>query len=156
MQVYLPESPAWFDFWTGKQISGGQTVNAPAPLDKIPLFVKAGSIVPMGKFIQYTREKPADTLEIRIYSGANGNFELYEDEGDNYNYEEGACSIIPFDWNEQTQTLTIEKRKGGFDGMIKERIFKVVWVNELEGKGIEMSEKRRPITYRGERIEIKK
>ena len=156
MQVYLPESPAWFDFWTGKQISGGQTVNAPAPLDKIPLFVKAGSIVPMGKFIQFTREKPADTLEIRIYSGANGNFELYEDEGDNYNYEEGACSIIPFDWNEQTQTLTIEKRKGGFDGMIKERIFKVVWVNELEGKGIEMSEKRRPITYRGERIEIKK
>jgi alpha-D-xyloside xylohydrolase len=153
-QVYLPKYSAWYDFWTGKQFSGGQTINASAPIDKIPVFVKAGSIVPMGKFLQYTGQKSADTLEIRIYKGADGMFELYDDEGDNYNYEKGVYSVIPFEWNEQKQTLTIGKKQGEFEGLLKERIFNIIWVNESEGKGVEMSLDGKSIRYKGEKIEI--
>ena len=89
-----------YDFWTGNRFKGGQTIKTDAPFDKIPLLVKAGSIVPMGPFVQYTGEDPGDILEIRIYAGANGEFTLYEDEGDNYNYEKGAYSIITFTWDD--------------------------------------------------------
>jgi alpha-D-xyloside xylohydrolase len=149
LPVYLPKATAWYSFWTGKQFSGGQTINASAPIDKIPVFVKAGSIVPVGKFLQYTGQKTADTLEIRIYKGADGRFELYEDEGDNYNYEKGAYSVIPFEWNEQKQALTIGKRQGDFEGLLKERIFNIVWVNESDGKGVDISLSKKSIKYTG-------
>ena len=152
LPVYLPKDIVWYNFWTGKQFKGGQTLTASAPIDKIPVFVKAGSIIPMGKFLQYTGQKTADTLEIRIYKGADGRFELYEDEGDNYNYEKGAYSVIPFEWNEQKQTLTIGKRQGDFKGLLKERIFKIVWVNESEGKGVDISTSKKSIRYTGQII----
>ena len=101
----------WYDFWTGKRFTGGQTIKTAAPQDKIPLFVKAGSIVPMGKLLQYTSEKPMDTLEIRIYPGADGQFTLYNDEGDNYNYEKGKYTVIPFKWNEATKNLPLISSK---------------------------------------------
>lgn len=154
-QVYLPASSGWYDFWTGKKYSGGQTVMTEAPLDKIPLFVKSGSIVPMGKFIQYSDQKSADTLEIRIYKGDSGAFELYEDEGDNYNYEKGFYSIIPFEWDEQEEVLTIGERQGEFEGLLKERFFNIVWVNERDGYGIGFSRESNLVAYNGKNVSIK-
>ena len=139
--VYLPKASAWFDFWTGERYDGGKTIKADAPIDKIPLFIKAGSIIPMGKFIQYTGQKPADTLEIRIYKGANAKFELYEDENDNYNYEKGLYSIIGFNWNDAKQTLTISKRQGEFPGMQKRKVLQIVMVAPGKGAGTDFSRK---------------
>lgn len=141
LNVYLPQSCNWYDFWTGKNYEGGQTIKTDAPLDKIPIFVKAGSIIPLGKLMQYTGEKSADTLEIRIYKGADGKYELYEDQNDNYNYEKGIYSTIKFSWNDATKTLKIEKRKGEFPGMLKTRKFLVVIVDQNRSNGIEISDK---------------
>lgn len=140
--VYLPAAhSAWRNFWTGESVSGGQTVNAAAPIETLPLFVKPGSIVPMGPFLQYSGEKPADPVELRVYRGADGKFTLYEDEGDNYNYEKGRYATIPLTWNEARQTLTIGKRSGSFPGMLKERTFHIVWVSANHGAGVPLTEK---------------
>jgi len=151
--VYLPKSASWFDFWTGKQFKGGQTVKTAAPLDKIPLFVKAGSIIPMGKIIQSTAEK-SDTLEIRVYKGANAKFDLYEDEGDNYNYEKGKYSTISFKWDEKTQSLTIGDKKGNYSGSLKKRIFNVVLVEENKGFGINTDALGKKVSYQGKQIKL--
>lgn len=153
-EVYLPKTTSWYNFWTGKRTGGGQTVKTDAPLDKMPLFVKAGSIVPMGKLIQYVGEKKADTLEIRVYTGADGKFELYEDEGDNYNYEKGYYSIIPFIWDEKKQTLTIEKRKGNFPGYLEERIFNIVFVGSSEDEKISLNSSQKQFFYSGKQLSI--
>ena len=114
-KVYLPKtSGGWFDFWTGKKYESNQTIDAAAPLETIPLFVKAGSIIPMGPFIQYADEKTNGNIELRVYTGADGAFSLYEDENDNFDYKKGIYSIIPFSWNEKTKTLTIGNRKGEY------------------------------------------
>jgi alpha-D-xyloside xylohydrolase len=150
--VYLPNSTTWYDFWTGKYFNGGQTIKAAAPQDKIPLFIKAGSIVPMGKFLQYSSEKPMDTLEIRIYPGADGHLNLYNDEGDNYNYEKGKYTEIPFQWNEKQQTLTVGKQRGNYEGALKRLVFNIVWVNDSTGNGIAITPKAKTIIYTGEKI----
>src|SRR5581483_9447722 len=111
--VYLPSGATWFDFWTGSTTAGGQTITASAPIDTMPIYVRAGSILPMGPAIQYAMQS-ADPIELRVYPGANGSFTLYEDEGDNYNYESGARATIPFTWDEATQQLTIGQRSGSF------------------------------------------
>ena len=134
--VYLPSGTSWVDFWTGETLAGGKTVTANAPVNILPLFVRAGSIVPFGPVMQYATEKPADPIELRIYRGADGGFTLYEDEGDNYNYEKGKYATIPFEWNESKQTLTIGKRVGKFPGMLKERTFRVVFVSHACGTGM--------------------
>ena len=108
---------------------------ANAPIDILPLYVRAGSIVPFGPGIQYATEKPLDPIELRVYRGADGEFTLYEDEGDNYNYEKGASATIPFAWDESKQTLTIGKRSGNFHGMLKERTIRVVFVSPGHGIG---------------------
>ncbi|MFY9363191.1 MAG: TIM-barrel domain-containing protein, partial [Dysgonamonadaceae bacterium] len=154
-KVYLPEITSWYDFWTGKHFNGGQTINTNAPMDQIPLFVKAGSIVPMDKISQYTGESNADSLEIRIYKGADGNFNLYEDEGDNYNYEHGKFSVIPFEYNEQNQTLTIGDQEGKYLGYLKTRVFNIVVVDENSGMGIAWQEKGKMVPYNGTKTEIK-
>jgi alpha-D-xyloside xylohydrolase len=154
--VYLPRSTIWYNFWTGRQVNGGQVIHTAAPEDKIPLFVKAGSIVPMGRFLQYTSEKPMDTLEVRVYTGADGQFELYNDEGDGYAYEKGKYTIIPFVWDEHAQTLTIGKRQGAFPGAIKTHVFNVVWVSEANGCGLAISPRVRTIIYTGENISVGK
>jgi alpha-D-xyloside xylohydrolase len=153
--VYLPKSTAWYDFWTGKQFDGGQTVKTPAPLNIIPLFVRAGSIVPMGKMIQYTGQLKTDTFEIRIYRGADGRFELYEDENDNYNYEKGVYSTIDFRWNNASGTLNIGKRNGEFPGMLQTRIFRIVLVSQEEGTGTDISKKfQKEVRYNGKEIRV--
>src|SRR5450759_1343025 len=153
--VYLPEPATWYDFWTGKRFKGGQTIKTPAPLDKIPLFVKAGSIIPMGKLIQYTGQKPADTIEIRIYKGANGQFDLYEDEGDNYNYEKGKYVIIPFRWADRQKTLEVGDLQGNYQGCLARRVLNVVIVNETNGLGIANSSLKKMVLYSGKKIKIK-
>ena len=124
--TYLPKGAAWYDFWTNKKYNGGQDVTLETTLDRVPMFVRAGSIVPMGPEMQYVAEKSWSDLELRVYPGADGQFILYEDEGDNYNYEKGAYSIIPIRWNERTRTLTIGERQGSFKGMLQQRRFNIV------------------------------
>jgi alpha-D-xyloside xylohydrolase len=153
--VYLPKSSVWYDFWTGKRFDGGQTIKTAAPLDKIPLFVKAGSIVPMGAIQQYAGEKPADTLEIRVYAGANGEFTMYEDENDNYNYEKGAYSTPTFTWNDAKKILSIGEKQGTFPGSIENRTFNIVLVNKSNRIGIETSAISKTISYEGKETNIK-
>ncbi len=116
--VYLPKGTQWYDFYTSKKFNGGQTLKTAAPQDKIPVFVKAGAIIPFGKIIQSTAAMPLDTLEIRVYTGADGQFNLYEDEGDGYKYEKGVYSTITFNWDDKKKTLTIGDRNGSFPGML--------------------------------------
>ncbi len=133
--VYLPSDTAWYDFWTGQRYSGGQTNVTAAPIDRMPVYVRAGSIIPYGPAIQYATQS-ADPIELRIYRGADATFTLYEDEGDNYDYETGAYATIPISWKESTQTLTIGRRHGSFPGMLTNRIFNIVWVSPGHGVGV--------------------
>lgn len=135
--VYLPKT-GWYDFWTGKLLQGGQTIQASAPMETMPLYVKAGSVVPMGPFVQYATEKPADPIELRIYPGADGEFTIYEDENDTYNYEKGQYATIHLSYNDAKKTVTIDDRKGDFPGMLKERTFQIVLVKENHGNGIDI------------------
>jgi alpha-D-xyloside xylohydrolase len=148
--VYLPGKTLWYDFWTGQKLQGGRTIPAPAPVSTIPLYIRAGSIVPMGPFLQFATEKPADPIEIRIYPGANGNFLLYEDENDNYNYENGAFSTIAFEWNDARHQLTIGKRDGTYLGMPADRTFQIVIVGENKGAGTGITgNPDKTVTYNG-------
>ena len=127
-EVYLPASCGWYDFYSGKFVPGGRKIEADAPYERMPLFVKEGSIIPVGPEIQYTDEKPADPLTLYVYTGRDCAFTLYEDEGTNYNYEKGACSTIKFSFKNSTGELTIGDRFGEFKGMLKSRTFNIVWV----------------------------
>ena len=142
---YLPKGTTWYDFWTGKRYKGGQSVTLETQLNRVPMFVRAGSIVPMGPEMQYVGEKSWDQLELRVYPGADGQFVLYEDEGDGYNYEKGAYSTINIKWNERTRTLTIGERQGNFKGMIQQRCFTIVTPDGNQ-KTIEYSGKMQSVT----------
>jgi alpha-D-xyloside xylohydrolase len=133
--LYLPSGVEWIDFWTGKRTSGGQRMTAEAPLDRIPIYARAGSIVPFGPRAESAAAK-ADPIELRIYPGANGDFNLYEDEGDSYDYEHGAYSVIPIHWDDTARTLRIGDRQGRFPGMLQDRTFRVVIVVEGHGTGV--------------------
>jgi alpha-D-xyloside xylohydrolase len=125
--VYLPSGVNWTDFWTGRPYAGGTTITADAPIDKLPIFVRAGALVPMGPLMQYVEEKPTDPLVLKVYPGANGAFELYEDEGMNNNYRRGAYSTIPISWNDRNRTVTIGARVGTFVGMLNTRRIRIGW-----------------------------
>jgi len=155
-KVYLPANTTWYDFWTGKTFDGGQTITADAPIDKIPLFVKAGSILPMGPFVQYAVEKNDAPLELRIYQGANGTFELYEDENDNYNYEKGLFATIKLTWEDAQKQLTIGKREGSYPGMAENRIFNVVIVKPGVASGIDIVKTAdKSVNYNGQEQVVK-
>ena len=145
-QVYLPDNGSWIDFWTGEPFRGGQTVSKDAPIDIIPLYVKAGSVVPFTtEKVQYATEKKWNKLELRVYPGADGTFTLYEDEFDNYNYEKGAYTEIPLTWDDAARTLTIGERTGSYDGMLKNRKFVV----HIVGGG------SRTVSYSGKPVVVK-
>lgn len=155
--VYLPAGAGWYDLKTGKFFPGGQTINADAPYSDIPIFVRAGSILPFGPAIQYTAEKPANPIRLFIYTGANGSFTLYEDENVNNNYEKGAYSLIPLTYDERTGTLTIGARQGRFAGMLNERTFEVVWVDANTPKRLDLEQvPSLSVSYDGNELEIKK
>jgi alpha-D-xyloside xylohydrolase len=145
-RTYLPKAK-WYDFWTGGSLEGPRTIDAAAPIEKFPLFVRAGSIIPMGPEKEWSTEKPEDPIELRIYRGADGDFTLYEDENDGYNYEKGAYATIQFHWDDAKQTLTIADRKGEFPGMLTERTFQVVFVGENHGAGIMPEDKPDKVLY---------
>ena len=154
-RMYLPKT-TWFDFWTGQKQAGGMMIDTAAPLDRIPLFVRAGSIIPMGPEVQYAAEKPADPVELRIYRGSDGAFTLYEDQNDGYNYEKGAYATIPIRWDDTTQTLEIGERKGAFSGMLASRTFQIVFVSENHGNGIELTEHAdKTVRYAGQSVSVK-
>jgi alpha-D-xyloside xylohydrolase len=148
-KAYLPAGTSWFDFWTNTKYNGGQEVVLATTIDRIPLFVKAGSIIPFGPAVQFATEKKWDDLEIRVYEGANGEFALYEDENDNYNYEKGIYSTITFKWDDKSKTLTIADRKGTFPGMLVERKFHVVKIAANGNK----TEKQ--VVYKGKKVTVK-
>ena len=155
--VYLPQASGekWIDFWTGYTLKGGISTYKTTPMDLIPLYVRAGSILPIGPDVQYSTEKQWDNLELRIYPGADGQFTLYEDEFDNYHYEQGKYTEIPITWNEATKTLTFGARRGGFEGMITNRTFNIVAVSPQKGKGDERAATfDAVINYTGEEVSI--
>ena len=153
-RLYLPNAK-WFDFWTGAAMQGGRTLDAPSPIDRMPLYVRAGSIVPLGPDLQYAAEKSADPIELRVYRGANGAFTLYEDENDSYDYEKGVHATIPFSWDDSAHTLTIGDRTGTFPGMLEKRTFRVVFVGENHGVGGGLTENAdKTVEYSGKKITV--
>jgi alpha-D-xyloside xylohydrolase len=152
--VYLPEIK-WYDFWTGVAVEGGQTINSMAPLDRLPLYIRAGSILPLGPDEEWSTQKPADPIELRIYRGANGDFTLYEDENDNYDYEKGVYATIPLRWDDAAHTLTIGDRKGQFPGILESRSFRIVFVGENHGVGVNPTDEADKIVrYSGKQISV--
>lgn len=155
-KVYLPASTGWYDFYTGKFFEGGNTIQATAPLSRIPVFVREGSIIPAGPEVQYTAEKPADPITLYVFTGRNAHFELYEDEGVNYNYEKGQYTTINFDYDESTKTLRIGERKGSFKGMLESRTFQIVWVDANHATGVSLTtELGQSIKYTGTALQVK-
>ncbi len=155
-RVYLPKAK-WYDFWTGRDAGGGGMMETAAPLDRIPLFVRGGSIVPMGPDLEYAAEKPADPIELRVYPGANASFTLYEDENDNYNYEQGSRATIRLDWDDAGRKLTIGERQGKFPGMLETRTIRVVLVSDNHGVGIEpTAQPDKIVEYSGKLITVAK
>jgi alpha-D-xyloside xylohydrolase len=140
-ELYLPKSTGWFDLYSGKWYAGGQIIAADAPYERVPVFVKAGSIIPFGPELQYTSEKPADTITLNIYTGADAYFNLYEDEGTNYNYEKGAYAVIPIKYSEATKTITVGDRKGSFNGMLSKRTFRINFITPEQAKNLDFDAK---------------
>ena len=131
-EVYLPAGQGWYDLYTGKYTDGGQKIMAEAPYQRMPVYVKEGSILPQGPDLQYTGERPADTITLNVYTGRDADFTLYEDEGTNYDYERGGFSTIAFHYNEAARTLTIGRRNGSFPGALLKRTFRIECIG---GKG---------------------
>ena len=153
-RVYLPKA-TWYDFWSGKKIEGGKYIDADAPLEKLPLFIRAGSIIPMGPTMEWSTQKPADPIELRVYPGADGDFTLYEDENDNYDYAKGQHATIQLHWNDKAKTLTIGKRQGSFPGMLERHKVNVVIVEENLGVRIGDGAPTRSVDYSGDQVEVK-
>lgn len=154
-EVYFPQAEGWYDFYTGKFQKGGEKVEVKAPYERVPLYVRAGAIVPYGEDIQYTDEKPADHIILYVYQGADGEFTLYEDEGVNYNYEQGKYAMIPMEYDEEEKTLTIGKREGSFPGMLEKRTFTVVKVNPDKAQPFNLNAKGVEVDYTGEEVSVK-
>ncbi|MGH9587138.1 MAG: TIM-barrel domain-containing protein [Acidobacteriaceae bacterium] len=154
-EVYLPPAARWYDFWTGKTLNGDERVQAAAPLDRIPLYVRAGSIVPMGPEVEWARQKPDAAIDLRVYRGADGHFTMYEDQGDTYSYEKGARAVIPMEWDDAAQTLTIGAREGSYPGMPAQRTFNIVFVGENHGSGSAITANPdRTIEYSGSAVTV--
>jgi alpha-D-xyloside xylohydrolase len=152
---YLPKGAVWYDFWTGQRYKGGQDVTFETALDRVPMFVRAGSILPLGPEMQYVGEKPWDDLEIRVYPGADGSFTLYEDEGDGYDYEKGMYTEIPFTWDDHARRLTIGPRQGSYEGMLPSRQFRIVLVTTGSHSAAQPAPASQTITYAGEQLTLK-
>ncbi|QDA61567.1 TIM-barrel domain-containing protein [Hymenobacter jejuensis] len=155
-KLYLPAATGWFNFYSGAYHTGGQSITENAPLERMPLFVREGSIIPFGPEIQYTTEKPADPITLYVYTGKDAQFSLYEDENVNYNYEKGASAVIPFSYSEKDKSLTIGERKGTFPGMPTQRSFRVVWVSKDKPTAFNLdAASGNPIPYSGSAVIVK-
>jgi alpha-D-xyloside xylohydrolase len=155
MQTYLPAGADWYDFWTHERFGGGKTVTRDVPLDVFPLYVRAGSIVPMGPVVQYATERPEAPYEIRIYPGANGKFTVYEDDNETYDYEKGRYATYDLVWDDAARSLTIGARKGAYPDLVKTRKLNLVVVGPGNATGIEAASATKSITYSGKPVSVK-
>ena len=153
-RVYLPAGADWYDFWTGKRTAGGQQVNRETPMEIMPLYVRAGSILPMGPESEYTNQHPDAPVELRIYPGRDASFSLYEDDGISYDYEKGLSATIPIKWDDQAKVLTIGAIHGQYPGMPAHRDFSLVMVNSTRGVGEAVSAQARTVHYDGSSQQI--
>lgn len=154
-KVYLPAGNGWYDIYSGKYFEGEKTIDAEAPYERMPVFVREGSIIPFGPALQYTTEKKADTISLFIYTGKNAVFTLYEDDDSSYNYEQGKYATIIFDYNDETRSLTIQKGQGNFPGMLRKRVFNIHWVKKDKVAELNFDkgyDKR--VIYKGEKVSI--
>jgi alpha-D-xyloside xylohydrolase len=147
-EVYLPADNRWFDFWNDRLYDGGQEIVAEAPLERIPVFVRAGSIVPMTEPMQFVDEDRNAVYELRVYAGADANFVLYEDAGDGYAYEHSEYALIAIEWNEEARELVLQARKGSFPEMVEERTYEIVFIS-ADGR------RRQILQYGGEEIRVR-
>ena len=155
-RVYLPRGSDWYDFWTGEKKQGGEYIESAAPLERIPVYVRAGSLLPLGPEEEYAGEKPDGPIELRIYPGADGKFTLYQDEGDGYNYEKGSFSTIPLVWSDAAKTLTLGARSGSYPGMPAEMTFRISRPGSRHGVGEAVEQKpEKTVVYRGAALEVK-
>lgn len=155
-KVYLPETSGWYNLYNGKFFKGGQYIDAKAPYQRMPVFVKAGSIIPFGPSLQYASQKPENPITLYVYTGGNAHFTLYDDEGINYDYKKDMYSMIPMKYNDQTHTLTIGKRVGSYPGMLKKQKFRIVWVSQSRPTNLDFNIKpNKVVQYNGQTINIK-
>ena len=155
-RVYLPQGSTWYDFWTGEKKQGGQYIESAAPLERIPVYVRAGSLLPLGPEEEYAGEKPDGPIEVRIYPGADGKFTLYQDEGDGYNYEKGSYSTIPLVWSDAAKTLTLGARSGSYPGMATEMTFRISRPGSKHALGEVVEERpEKIVVYRGAAIQVR-
>ncbi|MCR5712583.1 MAG: DUF5110 domain-containing protein, partial [Prevotella sp.] len=153
--VYFPQQCGWYDLYTGEYISGGQSLVVDAPYERIPVYVREGAIIPYGPEIQYSDEKPADHITLYVYAGQNGKFQLYEDEGVNYNYEKGKYSTIDIVYDDAAKTVTFGKRLGQFKGMLKKRTFNIVYVTRDKARELNFSpETGVMVNYSGKEVTV--
>ena len=153
--VYFPKQSGWYDLYTGEHIAGGQRLVVDAPYERIPVYVREGSILPFGPEMQYSDERPADNITLYVYAGSNGEFQLYEDEGTNYNYEKGRCSTIDITYDDAAKTLTFGKRNGDFKGMLKERTFRIVYVTADQPHALDFEPQNVPVVnYKGNQLVV--
>jgi alpha-D-xyloside xylohydrolase len=154
-KLYLPNT-GWYDLYTGNYTTGGKWITAAAPYERMPVYVKEGSIIPFGPELQYTDEKPADAITLFVYTGKNAEFTLYEDEGVNYNYEKGSFVTIPISYNEGSKSLTIGAQNGSFNGMLKNRTFKIVWVTPTSARELDFEKAQgKSFSYNGKTVTVK-
>jgi alpha-D-xyloside xylohydrolase len=155
-QVYFPKQSGWYDLYTGEYIQGGQSLVVDAPYERIPVYVREGSIIPYGPEMQYCDEKPADQITLYVYAGRDGQFQLYEDEGVNYNYEKGKYLTIDITYNDADKTLTIGKQNGKFQGSLKQRQFNVVYVTKDQPRELSFTQKSGVlVNYSGQQVSVK-
>ena len=155
-KVYFPSACGWYDFYSGQFIPGGRYLDVSTPYERMPLFIREGSIIPFGPEIEYTSQKPADPVTLFVYTGRNASFTLYEDEGVNYGYERGECTFIPFNYDEVSGELTIGERKGQYPGMLRDRTFNIVWVTRTNNIEFDLDMKpHATLSYDGSPVVVK-
>ena len=156
-EVYLPKQRGWYDFYTGAYHTGGQTIVADAPYDKIPVFIPEGAILPIGPEMQWSDEKKPELIDLYVYAGKDGSYTLYEDEGTNYNYEKGKYAVIDFKYDNARKQVTIGARKGSFDGMLQKRRFNIILVDQKKQQGVNLakSPKGKVVKYAGQAMTVK-
>jgi alpha-D-xyloside xylohydrolase len=153
--VYFPNNGGWYNLYSGEYIAGGQKISVAAPYERMPVFVKEGSIIPVGPEIEYTGEKKDSPIDLYVYTGKDASFELYEDEGSNYNYENGKFSKIKITYSEENKKLTIHAREGEYDGMMKDRVFRVIVVTRNQPVEILAEiEDAETVNYVGQQVDI--
>ena len=153
--VYFPAHTGWYDLYTGDYIDGGQRLMVDAPYEQIPVYVPEGSIIPFGPQMEWSDEKPAELINLYIYAGRDGNFQLYEDEGVNYNYERGQYATIDIHYDDAARTVTFGTRKGQFPGMLKQRRFNIVLITKEAPKQLDLNTPEgKMIQYNGKEMKV--